>query len=130
MEFSVLCSLILKSINLLWDNWCFVLAELRSIPKITQNLQYGTESIEWFIEDQALLRSCRMIPLLAHPFPPLPSASCLSFTVILCVAGRAYRSGEGVGEEANHTTARNPGPLQYKSFKTLCYGGTAKIRYA
>jgi hypothetical protein len=26
----------------------------------------------------------------AHPVPPFPSASCLSFSVILCVACRAY----------------------------------------
>ncbi len=33
------------------------------------------------------------------PFPPLPSANCLSFSVFLCVAGRAYcreRGGGGV----------------------------------
>ncbi len=32
-----------------------------------------------------------------HPLPPLLSASCLSFSVVLCGAGRAYwREGRGV----------------------------------
>jgi hypothetical protein len=40
---------------------------------------------------------CRMIWLLSHPLLPLPSASCFSFLVFLCVAGRAYyREREGV----------------------------------
>ncbi len=48
------------------------------------------------------------------PFPPLRSASCLSFSVFLCVAGRAYwreKRGDGLGDKPNHTTARKPGPL-------------------
>jgi hypothetical protein len=41
------------------------------------------------------------------PSPPLPSATCLSFSVFLCVAGR----GDGRGaKSANQTTARKPGP--------------------
>ncbi len=49
----------------------------------------GGWSIEYFIEDQAL-----PTPL----YPPLPTASCLSFSVFLCVAGQAYwRGGEGFG---------------------------------
>ncbi len=51
---------------------------------------------------------------LAHPLPLLPSASCLSFSAFLCVAGRAYwreRGWEVVGMESNHTTARKPGHL-------------------
>ncbi len=39
-----------------------------------------------------------MIWLLFRPIPPLPSASCLSFSVFLCVAGQAYwreSGGEG-----------------------------------
>ncbi len=45
---------------------------------------------------------CDMIWLLPHP-PTLPSASCLSFSVFLCVARRAYRReglGKGGREEA------------------------------
>jgi hypothetical protein len=47
------------------------------------------ESIVLLIEDQAFLRSYDSAP---RPLPPpsLPSASCLSFSVIMCVAGRAY----------------------------------------
>jgi hypothetical protein len=46
--------------------------------------------------------------------PPLPSASCLSFSLFLCVAGRAYRR-ERWGRSPNHpnhtAAARKPGPL-------------------
>ncbi len=44
---------------------------------------------------------------------PLPWASCLSFSVFLCVAGRAYwlEKGGCVGEEPNHSTARKQGLL-------------------
>ncbi len=56
------------------------------------------------------------------PFPPsLPSASCLSFSVFLCLAGRAYcreRRVKWPGEEPNHTTARSL--VSFKSFNTLC----------
>ncbi len=46
------------------------------------------ESIEWFTEDQAFLR--------LYDSAPLPSSSCLSFLIFLCVAGRAYwRKGRG-----------------------------------
>jgi len=48
------------------------------------------------------------------PSPPLPWASCLSFSVFLCTAvGRAYwrERVEGVGEEPTHATGRKPGPL-------------------
>jgi hypothetical protein len=42
--------------------------------------------------------------------PPLPSASCLSFSVFLCVAGRAYWRVGGGDEEPNHTTPRKASP--------------------
>ncbi len=42
---------------------------------------------------------------------PLPSASCLSVSVILCIAGQAYWRERGWGEGPNHMTARKPGPL-------------------
>ncbi len=68
-----------------------------------------------YIEDQAVLQS---YDLAHYPalFPPLPSACGLSFSVFLCVADRAYSwggggGGEGVDEDPNHTTARNPGFL-------------------
>ncbi len=75
------------------------------------NLLLVSESIERFIEAQAFLRSSDLAPR-PPPRPFLPSASCLSFPVFLCVAGWAYlRKGrKGVGEEPNHTTAREPGP--------------------
>jgi hypothetical protein len=55
-----------------------------------------TESIELFIEDQAYLL------LYIGSFLPFPSAICLSFSVFLCVAGRAYwREREGGGAKAH-----------------------------
>jgi hypothetical protein len=71
--------------------------------------QLVAESIEWFIEDQAFLRSHDSAP--RHPPLPLTSVSCLSFSVFLCVAVQACGRGDvGVGEEPNHSTARKPGP--------------------
>jgi hypothetical protein len=64
-------------------------------PAPSKGLQ--TEKIEWFIEDQAFspLYALTPSPLLSND---LPSASCLSFSVFLCVAGRAYwREGGGAG---------------------------------
>jgi hypothetical protein len=46
----------------------------------------------------------RMIWLLPHPFPLFPSASCLSFSVFLCIAGQRLptgEDGEGVEDEPN-----------------------------
>ncbi len=43
-----------------------------------------------------------------HPLPLQQPASCLSLSVVLCFACRAY-CRERVGEEPNHTT--KPGPL-------------------
>jgi hypothetical protein len=48
------------------------------------------------------------------PFPlPLLSANCLSFSVFLCVFGRAYwqERGRGDREEPNHTAVRKHGHL-------------------
>ncbi len=60
----------------------------------TTLLTAQAESIEWFIE--ARLLCCRMIWRLAHPFPStLPSASFVSFSVFLFVAGRAYWQERG-----------------------------------
>ncbi len=53
------------------------------------------ESIEWFIEDRAFSSSYDLAP---HPPPPLPSESCLSFTVFLCVASRAEWEERGGGD--------------------------------
>ncbi len=57
-----------------------------------------------------------VIRLLPRPFLRLMSASCLSYSVFLWDAGRAYWREKGVGEEPNHTTARKkPGPLSILS---------------
>ncbi len=39
----------------------------------------------------------RMIWLLPHPLPPLPFASCLSFSIFLCTTSRVYWREKGVG---------------------------------
>ncbi len=60
------------------------------------------------------------------PPPALPSASCLSFAVFLCVAGWAYWrvGGRGGGEEPNSPTnsfdREKAWPSLNKSFNTLC----------
>jgi hypothetical protein len=48
------------------------------------------------MEDQAFLRSFDSSPR-PPPSPPLPSASCLSLSVILCVASQAYGQEGGRG---------------------------------
>jgi hypothetical protein len=58
-----------------------------------------------------------VIRLHAHP----PSATCLSFSVFLCVAAVELTDEreEGVGEESNYTRPRE-GLALYKSFNILC----------
>ncbi len=51
-----------------------------------------TESIEWFMEDQAFLLSYDSAPG-PPPSPSLPSANFLSSSVFPCVAGKAYWCG-------------------------------------
>jgi hypothetical protein len=77
-----------------------------TLPNIAQGREYFCL---WFIEDQAFWRSYDLASR------PPPASLChkqgrLSFSVFLCVAGRAYGQG-GRGSEPNHTTARKPGPL-------------------
>ncbi len=64
------------------------------------------DSIEWFIEAQAFLRSYDSICLLAHP--PFPSSQSSAMLPVEFYDGRG---GEGVGEEPNHTIARKPWSL-------------------
>jgi hypothetical protein len=74
--------------------------------------------------------SCHRTLWLLPPAPP----SCLSFSVFLCVAGRAYwrERGEGREKEPNHSPTRKPRPLfsincslvqshLYKGQAVLCY---------
>jgi len=67
------------------------------------------------------LPRCRMIWILPHPFSPLLSASCLSFSVFLCVAGRGNsREGEeGMGRM--QIIQRRESLVFYKSFNTLFF---------
>ncbi len=72
---------------------------------------------EWFVEDKAFLSSYK----LASPTPPLPSANCLSFSV-LCVAGRPYWPDRRGGRERRRSQIIQPHEILvlYKSFNTLC----------
>jgi hypothetical protein len=78
------------------------------------------ESIE--LEYQAFLPSYDLAPL---PPPPPPSpVSKLSLFLSLPVSRgstllKREREGKRVGEEPNHTTAREPGPLYYVKYSLL-----------
>ncbi len=79
----------------------------------------GTESIEWWLEDQAFLRSYDPAPR-PPPSTPLPRASCLSFSVFLCVAGQTYWREWGVMGWSRSQIVRPRGSLVlFKSFNTL-----------
>ncbi len=82
-----------------------------------ENQEASPESIEWFIEDQAFLRSYDLAPQ-PSPSPPLQSESCLSFSVVLRVAGRAYADGRGGGQGAKSKQPQESLVL-YKLFDTL-----------
>jgi hypothetical protein len=66
------------------------------------------ESIEWFLEDQYFSPS-NYFWLLPHPLPPLPSASCLSFSVFLCVDYRSiyWRESRGGAKSYEDEKARS-----------------------
>jgi hypothetical protein len=70
-----------------------------------------TESIEYFIEDQAFLRSYDSAPRQPPFLPPLSHQQVVSLSLSFCVSPAELtdgRRGEGVGEEPNHTTAKKP----------------------
>ncbi len=69
-----------------------------------------TESIELFKEDQAFSRP---IPF----YPPLSSASCLSFSVFL---SSCLTDGKGRGWGRSHIIGGRESLVLYKSFHTLC----------
>jgi hypothetical protein len=75
------------------------------------NGQFYAESIEWFMEDQAFSPSYDFAP--TSPLPP-PSVGSTSDTQEGWEREtNCWREmeGEGVGEEQNYRTAREPGPL-------------------
>jgi hypothetical protein len=74
-------------------------------------------STERFIEDQAFSPSYDLAP----PLPPPPSASCLSFSVFLCVAGRAYwrERLERMGRRRSKIIRRLESLVLFNSFNTL-----------
>ncbi len=62
-----------------------------------------------------------------HP-PPLPSATCLSSSVFLCVAVELPLRWEGLGVEPNHIRLQESLAL-YKSFNALCVHLMARRLY-
>jgi hypothetical protein len=66
----------------------------------------------------------RMIWFLPHPLPLSHISNCLSFSVFLCVAGRAYWRGGGGGGTKSHDGEKS-GPLytiQYSRASTILCG--------
>ncbi len=69
------------------------------------------ESNERFIEGQAFSQSYNLAP--TPPPPPVPSVSDRRHKGRLRKRNNLLRgTGEGVGEESNHTTAKKPGPVK------------------
>ncbi len=94
----------------------------------TASLSYRLHSREyWMIYYLWRTRLSRrqMIWLLRFypmPSPPLPSASCLAFSVFLCVAGQAYwrkKGGRGWGRR-RQIIRRRQSLVLCKLFNTLC----------
>ncbi len=81
---------------------CFINRMSMSVAE-TSCLEYESENIEWFIEDQAFTASHDLAPP-QPPSPPLPSLSCPSVSLFLCVTGQAYwrarEDGGGAGAKS------------------------------
>jgi hypothetical protein len=100
----------------------------RSCTGLADNILGNSNSVKGLfcyitIGQKVLNDSCgHMIRLLAYPFPPSPSATCLSSSFLLCVAGRAYwrQRGEGWAKIQIRQIIRPRKSLDlYKSFNTL-----------
>ncbi len=77
-------------------------------------------SIEWFIQNQAFFLLNDSASL--SPTSPLPSATCLSFSVFLCVSGPAYCRERGKGGWRRRPIIQpREGQALYKSFNTHCF---------
>ncbi len=95
------------------------------------------DSVEWFIGDQAFSLSYDLAPL---PDPPLPSASCLSFSVFLCFATEGGGAGRAKSDnEENGWSSKNHSMLSggfcspnlkndICTYRTLKVGVSYKIR--
>ncbi len=105
----------------------FLSTEYRMIHRVHKHLNSSRPwSFEWFIENQAYLRSSDSTPRVAPP-PPLPSASWLSFSgflssSLLTGVGRGVGCGRGAksydSEKAwsyiNHSILSVPDPSLLK----------------
>ncbi len=78
------------------------------------------ERIDWFVEDQAFLRSYDWAP--SPPPPPPRSANCLSFSVFLSVAGPGHGAQSNDCKKA-WASMNRPNPLCLKVSPTLLHGG-------
>ncbi len=105
---------------LFFDILCYFLPRLFPPSRCTFacRVHFTSESIEWLLEDQNFLRSYDAAP---SPLPPplLPSASCVSFSVFVCVAGLAYWLGGGVRK--SQIIPPRESLVLYKSLNTLCF---------
>ncbi len=72
---------------------------------------FQSESIEWVLEDQASSGRMRFCSS-RTPYPPLLSVSSNGDT-------QENYDEERVGEEPNHTTARNHGPLYVNQYSLI-----------
>ncbi len=91
-------------------------------PWMLTNKCHKAERMEWFIEDQAFLRSYDSAPC---P-PPPPSVNCISLSVFLCVVSPAYwREGGGWrrGRAWSRIIRTQKSLGFYKAFNPLCPKG-------
>ncbi len=83
------------------QKWIF-LWKTASVAQVCNRTRHGREI--WMIYRGPGFLAFLWFGSSPTPSSPFPSASCLSFSVSHCVAGRAYWCERGVGEEPNHTT--------------------------
>jgi hypothetical protein len=99
-------------------NTYYIAEEIQKFGALSKATRAFAESIESFIEDQAFSLSYD----LATPPPHSPlssSASCLSFSDFLCVAGQAYWRDGGGGGDRSQIIWRSESLVLCKSLNTL-----------
>jgi len=105
-----------------WKNLSSTWGEPEFVAQWFFENQASLESTEWFIEDQAFL-AVVWFDSSPTPFPSLPSATCLSFAVFPCVAGRPYcwERGKRRGWASSEIILPRESLTLCKSFNTRCW---------